>query len=58
MGTIVHVPVPCPLHSVSHRVLPDFKASSDLCLGLFLFLLYVLFLEDMIQSVTSACFIR
>ena len=50
---IVHAPVPCPLYSGSHHVLPDFKDSSDLCLGLFLFFLYVLFLEDIIQSITS-----
>ena len=50
---IVHAPVPCPLHSGSHHVLPDFKDSSDLCLGFFLFSLYVLFLEDILQYIIS-----
>lgn len=53
MGIIMHTPVPCCLDSVSHHVLPDFKSSSVIHLGLFLFLFYMLFLEDIIQSVTS-----
>lgn len=57
MGIIMLVPVSYLLHSVSHHILPDCKSSPDLHFGLFLFLLYMLFLEEMIQSITSAFFI-